>query len=110
MPTFPETGSRPSRRGLRARGPRLGILGLGRLRLGPRLAGDFATRIFHAWEEPEADAVVVIKHAPPLDWVEHVVRRAALIFAPVDFYSGDRRDRRRRLVASPLRPRAGPLR
>ena len=56
--------------------------------LGRAMSGDFTTQIFHAWQEPEADGVVVIKHALPPDWVEHVARRSALIFAPVDFYSG----------------------
>jgi hypothetical protein len=35
---------------------------------------------------PDADVVVVVKHAPPQDWTVEVTRRAALVYCPVDFY------------------------
>ena len=52
------------------------------------LAGDFDTRTFRAWEEPVADAVLVIKQAPERGWVERIARRSALLYAPVDFSGG----------------------
>jgi hypothetical protein len=50
------------------------------------LTGDFRPRTFRSWEEPECDAVVVVKHGPRPEWVERVARRAAIIYAPVDAY------------------------
>jgi hypothetical protein len=50
------------------------------------LDGPFRTRSFAAWEAPACDAVVVVKHAPPPGWAELVTRRAALLYAPVDWY------------------------
>jgi hypothetical protein len=44
------------------------------------------TSIFPAGAVPDADAVIVIKHAPTATWVEAVSRRAAVIFCPVDHY------------------------
>src|SRR5436309_3401498 len=41
---------------------------------------------FRAWEEPNAAAVVIVKHAPPLEWAERVSRRRALIYCPIDNY------------------------
>jgi hypothetical protein len=41
---------------------------------------------FNAWDLPDADAVIVVKHAPPRAWAEAVARRAALVYCPVDFY------------------------
>jgi hypothetical protein len=41
---------------------------------------------FDGWEVPDADVVVVVKHAPPPDWAEAVARRAAVVYCPVDFY------------------------
>jgi hypothetical protein len=50
------------------------------------LSKDFTTRAFRAWEEPDCDIVVLVKHPPRSDWVERVARRAAIIYAPVDAY------------------------
>lgn len=50
------------------------------------LDGPFRTRAFAGWEVPDCDAVVVVKHSPPPDWVGRVARRSALLYAPVDYY------------------------
>ena len=50
------------------------------------LSADFATQTFSAWEVPDADVVVLVKHQPPAEWVERVARHAAIIYAPVDAY------------------------
>ncbi len=50
------------------------------------LARDFTTRLFRAWEEPECDVIILIKHPPRPDWIERVARGAAIIYAPVDAY------------------------
>jgi glycosyltransferase involved in cell wall biosynthesis len=41
---------------------------------------------FPAWTEPDADVVLVVKHAPPTNWVERIAKKAALIYMPVDFF------------------------
>ena len=51
------------------------------------LAGGFEARPFSPWEVPDADAVVVVKHAPPAGWVEEVSRRAAVVYCPIDHYA-----------------------
>jgi hypothetical protein len=50
------------------------------------LSADFDTQTFRPWEVPAADVVVVIKHGPPPEWVDHVARRSSIIYAPVDGY------------------------
>jgi hypothetical protein len=45
-----------------------------------------AWEVHRAWDVPDADAVVVVKHAPPPEWAEQVARRAALLYAPIDSY------------------------
>jgi hypothetical protein len=50
------------------------------------LSGNFTTCTFRPWEVPEADVVVVVKHAPPTEWVDRVARDARIIYAPVDAY------------------------
>jgi hypothetical protein len=50
------------------------------------LGGGFRTQSFGWRRRPEADVVIVIKHAPGLDWMEAVSGRAAVIYCPVDFY------------------------
>jgi hypothetical protein len=44
------------------------------------------TSIFPGGVVPEADAVIVVKHAPTAGWVEAAGRRAAVILCPVDYY------------------------
>jgi hypothetical protein len=51
------------------------------------LRGPFHTTTFNRWDIPNADAVVVVKHAPPDDWVETVSRRSSIIYCPIDSYS-----------------------
>ena len=92
-PTPPDTpfeGTAPPRRRLRvAFGPEApgwgswDWTGADVLRL---LAPRFATSSFPAWEVPEADLVVLVKHAPPPGWVEAVTRHAPLLYGPVDRY------------------------
>jgi hypothetical protein len=41
---------------------------------------------FDGWEVPDANVVVVVKHAPSQDWAEAATQRAALVYCPVDFY------------------------
>lgn len=50
------------------------------------LDGRFRARTFRAWEVPDCDALVVVKHAPPPDWAEAAARRAAVLYCPVDAY------------------------
>jgi len=50
------------------------------------LAGYFETSSFDARDIPESDIAFFVKFAPPLDLVEHVTRRGAVIYAPVDYY------------------------
>jgi hypothetical protein len=50
------------------------------------LAQYFRTTTFAGSGFPDADVVVVVKHAPPREWVEQVARRAAVVYCPVDFY------------------------
>jgi hypothetical protein len=50
------------------------------------LTGAFRTVAFHGDEVPDADVVVVVKHAPPQARVERVARRAAVVYCPVDCY------------------------
>ena len=50
------------------------------------LGRHYPVTTFGAWEVPNADVVVVVKHAPPTDWVEEVARRASLIYCPIDHY------------------------
>lgn len=70
--------------------------------LADTLADDFDTRTFRAWEEPEADVVILIKHA-----AEAGLGRAALpafgtALRPGRLLRRGRRDRRRRLDAPAL--------
>lgn len=51
-----------------------------------QLASHYQTLTFEPWEVPDADTVVVIKHAPPSDWVEDVIPRSALVYCPIDHY------------------------
>lgn len=51
------------------------------------LDGPFATTPFSAWDEPSADAVLVVKHAPPAGWAERVARRCAIVYCPIDYYA-----------------------
>ena len=46
----------------------------------------YRTISFQGGELPQADLVFVVKHAQPIQWMEQAVRRAAVIFCPVDFY------------------------
>lgn len=46
----------------------------------------FRTCTFPPWELPDADVVVVVKHAPPREWLEAAARRGRVVYAPVDFY------------------------
>jgi hypothetical protein len=46
----------------------------------------FNATTFRPWELPDCDVLVVVKHAPPRDWVEEAARRAAVVYGPVDFY------------------------
>lgn len=55
------------------------------------LAGAFETQTFAAWELPDAEAVVVVKHAPPPDWVAAAAARAPVLYCPIDAY-GDPAD------------------
>jgi glycosyltransferase involved in cell wall biosynthesis len=41
---------------------------------------------FSPWNIPNADAVIVVKQAPPLLWTIDVAMRAALIYCPIDFF------------------------
>jgi len=50
------------------------------------LASEYRVETFSGWEVPNADAVVVVKHAPPPEWVERVSHRAALVYCPIDHY------------------------
>ncbi len=50
------------------------------------LGGLFRTTTFGAWDEPEGDAVLVVKHAPPPEWAHAVTRRASLVYCPIDHY------------------------
>lgn len=50
------------------------------------LANVYATRDFSAWDNPNADVVVVVKHMPPKDWLRNCGRRSAVIYCPVDYY------------------------
>lgn len=54
--------------------------------LAEELEGPFETSTFTRWQIPDADAVVVVKHAPPAGWAEEVARRSALIYCPIDHY------------------------
>jgi hypothetical protein len=44
----------------------------------------FRVSTFSAWGRPEADVVVVVKHAPPLEWMDAM--RGRVVYAPVDYY------------------------
>src|SRR6185437_983561 len=50
------------------------------------LVDSFQTITFNAWDIPDADAVIIIKHPPPQAWADEIARRSALIYCPVDFY------------------------
>lgn len=54
------------------------------------LSDEFQTQTFAAWELPHTDLILIVKHAPPLEWAEKVARRSRLIYAPVDYYSSIR--------------------
>jgi hypothetical protein len=46
----------------------------------------FQTIQFSAWEVPQANVVVLVKHSPGLNWIERVAQCAAVLYCPVDFY------------------------
>jgi len=46
----------------------------------------YETRTFSEWDDVEADVTVVVKHAPPADWVAARSRRGAVVYCPVDYY------------------------
>jgi hypothetical protein len=50
------------------------------------LARYFHTVPFHGLEVPACDAVVVIKHALPASFVQHLAGRTAVLYCPVDYY------------------------
>jgi hypothetical protein len=50
------------------------------------LSADFTTKTFQACQVPSADVFVVVKHAPPAEWVERTPHHAKIIYAPVDAY------------------------
>ena len=56
--------------------------------VGADLAQAFGGRAttFTSWQEPDADVVVVVKHAPPAEWVEHISPKAKVIYCPIDFF------------------------
>src|SRR5260370_15626618 len=54
--------------------------------LAAAFTGSQPVSTFESWAEPDADVVLVVKQAPPAEWVERVARRAALIYLPVDFF------------------------
>lgn len=51
------------------------------------LDGPFRPASFEPWEVPDADVVVVVKHAPPLEWIDEVTRRSAVVWCPIDWYA-----------------------
>ncbi len=55
------------------------------------LQGPFRTSTFDPWQIPSADIVVIVKHAPPGEWIEEVSRRSAVVYCPIDWY-GDAAD------------------
>jgi hypothetical protein len=50
------------------------------------LAAHFQTVSFDGRPIPDCDAVVVVKHAPALEWVARGAARPVVVYAPVDFY------------------------
>src|SRR6266540_621306 len=50
------------------------------------LNGPCRTSSFKPWEIPTADVVVIVKHAPPIEWIESVFRRSAVVYCPIDSY------------------------
>lgn len=46
----------------------------------------YGTTRYQAGEIPDADLVVVVKHAPGHDWINEVTRVAPVIYCPVDYY------------------------
>ena len=50
------------------------------------LGRHYPVTTFGAWEVPNADVVVVVKHVPPAGWAEEVARRAAVVYCPIDHY------------------------
>lgn len=46
----------------------------------------YRTTVFSAWEVPACDAAVVIKQAPPAEWLAALGRRTPALYCPVDFY------------------------
>ncbi|QJX01317.1 hypothetical protein FTUN_8961 [Frigoriglobus tundricola] len=50
------------------------------------LGGPFRATTFAPGEVPDADVVLVVKHAPPPAWVDAVAARAAVIYCPIDYY------------------------
>ncbi|MBL8799297.1 MAG: glycosyltransferase [Planctomycetia bacterium] len=50
------------------------------------LTNDFSIVVFDPWDVPDSDAVVLVKHAPPADWLERLAPDVRLIFCPIDFY------------------------
>jgi len=50
------------------------------------LSGTYRTVTFSAWDEVETDITVVVKHAPPADWVAARSGRGGVIYCPVDYY------------------------
>jgi hypothetical protein len=41
---------------------------------------------FGPWEVPEGDAILIVKHVPPLEWVDRVSSQSVLLYCPVDYY------------------------
>jgi hypothetical protein len=54
--------------------------------LAAELSEYYRTTTFAPGELPEADTILVVKHAPARDWVEAAARRGRVIYAPIDFY------------------------
>src|SRR5262245_27900783 len=51
------------------------------------LSGPFRATRFEPWQLPSTDVVVIVKHAPPIEWIQTVTRRSSVIFCPIDAYS-----------------------
>lgn len=41
---------------------------------------------FSAWERTDADLVIVVKQAPPVEWLRQVAERSAVVYCPIDWY------------------------
>jgi hypothetical protein len=51
------------------------------------LAGDFETVVFDAWDVPHCDVLVLVKHPPPVGWIEEAAKTTAVIYSPIDRYN-----------------------